>query len=187
MYIAREKRKTNIAEYILYLWQLEDLMRALELGPEKIYAGLVEPNANLDDEKKQELFLWYMEFVNLMRQEGKEQSGHLEHTLHLVADLHNLHLQLLQLPVGENYRTLWSELSPQLPCLREILGKPDVSDTELSFRALYAVMLYRLKGDAEKQQAVEDVLAVVSPVVAELAKMFHNVENGEKDLFGDGK
>ena len=30
MYIAQSKRKENIAEYILYLWQLEDLLRALQ-------------------------------------------------------------------------------------------------------------------------------------------------------------
>ena len=33
MYIAQSKRKENIAEYILYLWQLEDLLRALQFSP----------------------------------------------------------------------------------------------------------------------------------------------------------
>ena len=36
MYIAQRKRKENIAEYILYLWQLEDLLRALQFSPEAI-------------------------------------------------------------------------------------------------------------------------------------------------------
>ena len=28
MIIARQKRKENIAEYLLYMWQVEDLIRA---------------------------------------------------------------------------------------------------------------------------------------------------------------
>ena len=43
MDIAQAKRKENIAEYILYLWQLEDLLRALQFSPEAIYSQLVAP------------------------------------------------------------------------------------------------------------------------------------------------
>ena len=28
MIVARQKRKENIAEYLLYMWQVEDLIRA---------------------------------------------------------------------------------------------------------------------------------------------------------------
>lgn len=51
MYIAQQKRKENIAEYILYLWQLEDLLRALKFSPEAIYNTLVEPN-DCDEQEK---------------------------------------------------------------------------------------------------------------------------------------
>ena len=103
MYIAQKKRKENIAEYILYLWQLEDLLRALQFSPEAIYSQLVAKSA-LDDASRQQVFFWYMDIVNLLRQEGKESSGHLEHTLHLIADLNDLHERLLVLPAGEKYR-----------------------------------------------------------------------------------
>ena len=36
MIIAQEKRKTNITEYIIYLWQVEDMIRALNLDMDKI-------------------------------------------------------------------------------------------------------------------------------------------------------
>ena len=38
MDIAQSRRKENIAEYILYLWQLEDLLRAMQFSPEAIYS-----------------------------------------------------------------------------------------------------------------------------------------------------
>ncbi len=183
MYIAQHKRKENIAEYILYLWQLEDLLRAMQLSPEAIYATLVKPRG-LEREKEEELIEWYGQLADLLQREGKEEHGHLEHTMHLVEDMHRLHLQLLELPVGKRYRQLYARLAPELEKLRGAMGKAEMSDTELSLRALYAVMLYRIKGEeAEKQGYIDDVLEVVSPVVAELADIFRQVEEGEIDLF----
>ena len=104
MYIAQSKRKENIAEYILYLWQLEDLLRALQFSPEAVYSQLVQKQERLSEQQKQQALVWYMELAGLLREEGKEQSGHLEHTMHLIADLDNLHRQLLTLPAGGSSR-----------------------------------------------------------------------------------
>ena len=182
MDIAQSKRKENIAEYILYLWQIEDLLRALQFSPEAIYSQLVAPR-QIEEEQKHVYLLWYMDIVNLLRKEGKEEGGHLEHTLHLIGDMHNLHLQLMQNPVGEHYRTTFARLATQLPMLRTLVKKEDVCDTEICFRALYAAMLYRIKGDKKRAEAINDTIELVSPVVAELAAMYGKVERGEIDLF----
>ncbi len=182
MLIAQQKRRENIAEYILYLWQLEDLLRALKFSPDAIFRTLVEPS-DCDEQKKQQIFLWYMSLANLLKEEGKSESGHLAHTMHLISDLENLHLQLLQLPVGEEYRRLWEPLKEELPRLRIVLARDGISDMELCFRALYAVMLYRIKGDAEKQAVTDDVVGMISPVVAKLAEIYGRIERGETDLF----
>lgn len=186
MYIAQKKRKENIAEYILYLWQLEDLLRALQFSPEAIYSQLVAKSA-LDDASRQQVFFWYMDIVNLLRKEGKEESGHLEHTLHLIADLNDLHMRLLSLPVGEKYRKVFAALAPEMPALRVKLGKTDVSDIELCFRALYAVVLYRIKGDKSHEEGIRNVIGLISPVIAELASVYRQVERGEIDLYGSDK
>lgn len=183
MLIALQKRRENIAEYILYLWQIEDLLRALQFSPEAIYSTLVARVEGADEQQKENIFNWYMQIVELLRKEGKEEKGHIDHTLHLVADLHNLHLQLMKLPVGEHYRVTYARLAAELPRLRTILDNDDISDTELCFRALYAAMLYRIKGSGER--AIEDTLAVISPAIAELAALHGKVERGEINLFED--
>ena len=182
MDIAQSRRRDNIAEYILYLWQLEDLLRALQFSPEAIWATLVAKR-EAQPEQQQAIFLWYMELCNLLREESKEEQGHLNHTLHLIADMHNLHLQLMHHPIGEHYRKTFAQLAPQLPQLRAMVKKEDISDTELAFRALYAAMLYRIKGGGER--AIEDTLAVISPAIAELAAIHGKVERGEINLFED--
>ncbi len=184
MDIAQAKRRENIAEYILYLWQLEDLLRALQFSPEAIFSTFIAPRKDIGEELKHHYLLWYMDIANLLHQEGKDEKGHLEHTLHLINDLHDLHLQLMKLPIGEHYRATYAKLEPELPRLRAVLGNPGMSDTELCFRALYAAMLYRIKGEGEKS-AVVDTLQFISPVIAELAAMHGKVERGEVDLFKD--
>ncbi len=182
MDIAQAKRSENIAEYILYLWQLEDLLRALQFSPEAIYSQLIAPRKDLDETRRPVFLMWYMDIVNLLREEGKEEKGHLEHTLHLIRDLHDLHLQLMKLPAGAHYRQTYARLEPLLPRLREVMGNPGMSDTELCFRALYATMLYRIKGEGDKS-AVADTIKFISPVIGELAAMHGKVERGEIDLF----
>lgn len=183
MLIALQKRRENIAEYILYLWQVEDLLRAMQFSPEAIYSTLVARVEDADEQQKENIFNWYMQIVELLRKEGKESKGHIDHTLHLIADLHNLHLQLMKLPVGEHYRATYARLAAELPRLRTIMDNDEISDTELCFRALYAAMLYRIKGGGER--AIEDTLAVISPAIAELAAIYGKVERGEINLFED--
>ena len=150
MDIALAKRRENIAEYILYLWQIEDLLRALQFSPEAIYSQLIAPRG-IEEGQRHNYLLWYMDIANLLREEGKEEKGHLEHTLHLIGDLNDLHLQLMKLPIGEHYRQTFAKLEPELPRLRAVLGR-EMSDIELCFRALYAAMLYRIKGEGGKER-----------------------------------
>lgn len=182
MYIAQSKRKENIAEYILYLWQIEDLLRALQFSPEAVYSQLVQKREGISEADKQTLFLWYMDIANLLREEGKESTGHLEHTLHLINDLNNLHLELLTLPVGERYRVLYSRLAGELPAIKKKLSNDDINDIEVCFRALYSVVLLRIKNRDQDNQYITDVLELISPLIAELTTVFHKIERGEIDM-----
>lgn len=42
MIIASQKRKENIAEYLLYMWQIEDMIRANGLDMDKITANIID-------------------------------------------------------------------------------------------------------------------------------------------------
>ncbi len=179
MDIARQKRDENIAEYILYIWQLEDLLRALKFDPRAVFETLVAPR-DATDEWKLAALGWYMEIVELLEKESKAESGHLDHTLHLIGEVNDLHLMLLEQPAGRKYREIFTLLAPSLPALRTMLGREDISDIELCFRALYAAILYKMKGDRAK--VTDEVTELISPAVAALADMYHKVERGEIDL-----
>ena len=58
MFIASQKRKENIAEYLLYMWQVEDLIRANNLDIDKITINIVD-KFNLTVEQRKLLIEWY--------------------------------------------------------------------------------------------------------------------------------
>ena len=78
MLIALQKRRENIAEYILYIWQIEDLLRALQFSPEAIYATLVAKTEGADEQQRENIFNWYMQIVELLRKEGSSVHGILQ-------------------------------------------------------------------------------------------------------------
>ena len=57
MFIAKQLKEKNIAEYLLYMWQVEDLLRANELDIENIKKTIID-HYQLDDTQKSELTRW---------------------------------------------------------------------------------------------------------------------------------
>ena len=41
MFIAKQKRKENIAEYLLYMWQVEDIIRSMNCDIRLIDSNIV--------------------------------------------------------------------------------------------------------------------------------------------------
>ena len=74
MIIAQKKRKENIAEYLLYMWQIEDLIRATGVSAEGIDRHLLPRYDGVDDAKHAEIRTWYLELVDMMRNEGIVES-----------------------------------------------------------------------------------------------------------------
>ncbi len=54
MIIASQKRKENIAEYLIYMWQIEDIIRANNLDIDKIKENVID-RFNLDDAQRGEM------------------------------------------------------------------------------------------------------------------------------------
>ena len=95
MIVAQEKRENNIAEYLLYMWQVEDIIRACNLDIALINSNIVE-QYNVSKEKKAEISEWYVNLIEMMRSEGKMENGHLQINANIIIKLSELHAQLLE-------------------------------------------------------------------------------------------
>ena len=76
MIIAREKRTTNIAEFILYMWQVEDLIRASGFDIDEIEKNIIS-RYRQSREILFEIRDWYSGLIQSMKEEGIEKKGHL--------------------------------------------------------------------------------------------------------------
>ena len=111
MIIARQKRKENIAEYVLYMFQVEDMMRAchcdFEIVKQQIISKYTQSPGTIKD-----IEYWYENIILLMKNEGVEQKGHLREVLNIIDDMHDLHLRLLRSPLHPDYKAAYQEAAP---------------------------------------------------------------------------
>ena len=118
-----KSKKNNIAEYILYLWQMEDYLRAFP------------QNADATPELH--------ELNEMMHREGIMEGGHLALAQNALAEMEDLHTQLLN--EDAMYRAAIIRLTPQLNLLKAKTDRPTMSDLEACFTLLYQIMLLHLQ------------------------------------------
>ena len=143
MFIAQELRKNSIAEYLLYMWQVEDIIRAYGCSLSRIRKEYTD-SFELDDEQKEEELDWWGNLVRMMNQEGCREQGHLQINKIVVQDLTELHAQLLQSSKFPFYNTEYYKVLPFIVELRN-RGDKDLTEIETCLNALYGVMMLRLQ------------------------------------------
>ncbi|MGM9708115.1 MAG: DUF4924 family protein [Prevotella sp.] len=143
MFIAQELRKNSIAEYLLYMWQVEDIIRAYGCSLSRIRKEYID-SFELDDEKKEEELDWWGNLVRMINQEGCREQGHLQINKIVVQDLTELHAQLLQSSKFPFYTSEYYKVLPFIVELRN-RGDKDLSEIETCLNALYGVMMLRLQ------------------------------------------
>ena len=147
-------KKDNIAEYILYLWQLEDYLRAF---PEQ--ADATEELHELNE---------------MMHREGIMDGGHLQLAQNALAEMEDLHRALLE--EDAMYRAALIRLTPQLNLLKAKTDRPTMSDIEACLVLLYQIMLLRLQKreitpqTADVQQQATQVLQFLSKTYKSLTQ-----------------
>lgn len=164
MFIAKQKKQENIAEYLLYMWQLEDILRVCELDIEKIKPLLVEP-LQVSEEEKQEAVAWYENLIAMMKMEGVQREGHLQINKNLIIDLTDLHLRLLKDPAESFYIAAYYKTLPFIVELRAKSQQKEVSEIETCFVALYGYLLLKMQQkeiSRETQQAVDQITKLLA-------------------------
>lgn len=162
MFIAQELRKKSIAEYLLYMWQTEDLIRAYGCSLSRIRHEYID-KFDYTKEQKEELADWYGNLVRMMNQEGKRENGHLQINEIIVQDMMDLHAHLLQSSKFPFYN---AEYFKVLPFIVELRNKGDKKNNEIEtcLDALYGVMILRLKKKEitpETTHAVQEITTFI--------------------------
>lgn len=182
MLVAKELRKKSIAEYLLYMWQIEDIIRAYQCSLTKIRKEYVD-KFNYTDAQKDEEEDWFGDLLRMMNQEGCRENGHLQINKVIMQSLNELHAQLLTSSKFPFYSAEYYRVLPFIVELRgktkkvadrmarkneanlkEIAANLGHSEIETCFDVLYGVMMLRLQKkeiSRETETAVKEITTLI--------------------------
>lgn len=146
MFVAQQLRQKSIAEYLLYMWQVEDLLRAFHLDFEKLRTQYLSRYTGLTADQREELEAWYRNLIDMMHSEGVTERGHLQINRNVMQNLSELHARLMGSQKFPYYRTAYLSALPIIVELRAKNGNRDESELETCFNFLYGLMLLRVQG-----------------------------------------
>ncbi|MGL5272222.1 MAG: DUF4924 family protein [Phocaeicola sp.] len=167
MFISQLLKEKNIAEYLIYMWQVEDLIRANSCDIEKVKSNVIAPYP-LTDEQRAELTQWYTDLIEMMRYEEVLEKGHLQINKNIILWLTDLHNQLLASPKFPFYSSAYYKALPYIVELRAKGAEKEASEIATCLETLYGILLLKLQKRTiseetkKAQEAITTLLALLS-------------------------
>ena len=180
MYISQELRKKNIAEYLLYMWQVEDIIRAYDCSLSRLRREYIS-QFDYTDEQKEEMTDWMGDLVRMMNQEGCREKGHLQINRIVIQQLSELNAELLESTKFPFYTSEYYKVLPFIVELRQKKGEDDVPEIETCFNALYGTMMLRLQ---KKEISIDTQLAIkeITTFIGMLSDYYQQDKQGKLEL-----
>ncbi len=181
MLISREKRRTNIVEYLLYMYQIEDIIRSFRFDITQIDTNVVQ-HFDQPTDVKLEIKLWYADLIEKMQRQQIQRSGHLKELKGEIVQLQDLHDQLLTAYQDNKYIELYEAARPSLKELTvKSVGQDLINQVDVGIHGVYGFLVMRLKQKEIGEQTQIAITHIIS-FLAHLASQFHKLEAGELKL-----
>ena len=181
MITASIKKKENIAEYLLYMWQIEDIIRANGLDIDKIQDSIIDKYDNLSAQQRKEMREWYESLIDMMRREGVAEKGHIQLNKNVIIALDDLHRKLLANQKYAAYSAQFYHTLPIIVELRAKAGDNKADEIETCFNALYGILMLRLQGKEISEETLQ-ATAQISKFLALLSMYYKKDFNNELEL-----
>ncbi len=177
MLIAQEKLKTNIAEYILYMWQIEDIIRSHHFDLTQITDSVIS-KFNAPTEVQYDMKLWYQNLIEQMMKEGISDKGHLSTTMKYLEELNNLHNSLLTTMQDAKYQEAYLAAKDNINNFMIKSGGEVNNEIHACLTGLYGFLLLKLKR-TEISSATKEAMTSFSSLLAVLVDRYNKLQKGE--------
>lgn len=181
MKIAQQLKDKNIAEYLIYMWQVEDSIRACKCNADEIRCNII---SRYSDEERPAQEEWYENLIEMMRAEGVTEKGHLQINRNVILNLTELHTGLLASTNFPFYNAAYFKALPFIVELRQKNRQKDEPELDTCFEALYGVLLLRLQ-KKEISQGTTKAIEAISSFISLLANYYDKEKQGELKLDQD--
>lgn len=180
MIIANRLKNESRAEYLLYMWQVEDIIRLYDCNIDRISDEYLS-RFQLDETTMAEMREWYGNLCEMMRSEAKKEGGHLQINENVIIGLADLNAQLLASEKFPYYKQMYYKVLPYVVELRarrmnagaasSTSGAAAEHDEAEEFRQLfellYGVMMLRL----QKKPISDDTARATKDITALLGQL----------------
>ena len=144
MLTARGKKNENIAEYILYMWHIEDQIRAFGLDIDRIQVNIIDKYEQPENVRT-EIREWYESLIDMMKLENVTENGHIQMNKNVVNELTELHESLLASPKESMYTMTYYKVLPLIVELRSKAGGHEYGEIETCLNLMYGILVLRLQ------------------------------------------
>lgn len=145
MFIAQKLRSQSVSAYLIYMYQVEDLIRAYGLDADRIAAEYL-PRFGYDEEQMKQAKEWYESLVRMMKEEGKVETGHVQVVQNTLELLEDHHKELLADTDEQDYRAAYYKALPHIVALRTQGNNKEKKEMENCIDALYGATLLKMQG-----------------------------------------
>lgn len=167
MFIAEKLRKQNVIAYLVYMYQVEDVIRAYQLDTERIRKDYLV-RFGYDEDQLDKACEWYVALVNMMKDEGCQEHGHVQVVRATLTLLEDRHQELLATHEHPDYERVYAQILPILVQLRSKGGK-EKTEVENCMDAIYGLSVLEMR----HQQVSDETRRGLKPV-AQLMDMLGN-------------
>jgi len=170
-------KKENIAEYLLFMWQIEDLLRAYNLDIDNIQQSIINSVYQTEEDRKNARD-WYEGLIIMMKSEGVQEKGHLQINKNIIIDLTDVHLRLLKNPKESEYIGIYYNTLPYIVELRSKSAENEIAELETCFTALYGYLLLKIqKKDISKE--TQAAVSQITSLLRLLSKKYKEIDQEE--------
>lgn len=171
---ASEKREQHVVEYLLYEWQMEDLVRAVDFDLSALRLHL---SAAYQGDRLEAELVWFANLMRDLRREDKGRKGHRSSLDELMIELTYLHRTLMDVLKDEEYASAVEAAQPHLSAM-EARGEAGKSEVESMLIALYGWLVLRMSGKTVTAETQES-LDVIRDWANALAARYIRMRNGQ--------
>ena len=177
MQIAKHTKANNISEYVLYMYQIEDIIRANQLDLNTIETTILKPQIK-DEALFSSYQSWYKTIINQMKVEGIQKKGHLSEINETLMEISLLHNTLINIVKDKKYLAAFEKALPNLKEFQSKSQSPDINIIEIGFNALYSKIILRLK-KTTISSATEEAFETISTLFAYIAAYYKKMKAGD--------
>ena len=171
MHIAKKLRAQNICGYVIYMFQIEDTIRAYNLDIERLCNEYL-PRFGYKEQEFTETKEWYEGLIRMMHEENAVSHGHVQVTRNTIILLADRHQELLADTKQPFYSVAFYKALPYIVELRSHGKNRDKNEIENCLDAIYGATLLKMQGK-ELTDATKKALAPITQFVEMLSQLYH--------------